>query len=340
MATQSLLLSSDPDVIGCLQHTLGELGIAAQVCGARDSALDLLGQRRFDPIIVDCDSFDADGAVLRSVRQSANNRDSIALGIISDDRHMRDVFGHGANFVLHKPMDYEEAGRILRTARSLVTRMRRHFLRCVIETLAYARIDGLNDRPMLLDVSEGGLALQTLEPLEQKRAFAVHFALPGEEEEFEAVAVAVWSDQSGRCGMRFVGMPPVHRERLKAWLQVNGADGVPEAAIDISLPAGGPRVHFPVQVSPVVHQLLTVLFDLGIVAASVSVFAAVAYVTAGAAPPPDKTAAATMLLACVAWLLYRYVFFGSLALTPGGHAAASVCDRVLAWHYNRKLQEE
>lgn len=336
MSTQSLLLCNDPEAIGVLRQTLSELGIDAEVCEARETALDVLERRRFDPIIVDCDQIDADGEVLRRVRESAANRDVIALGIIRDDTQVRDVYSNGANFVIRKPVSYEEAGVVLRTARSLVTRMRRRFLRCVVDTLAYAHIDGVDDRPMLLDISQGGMAIQALEPLEPRRAFAVHFALPGEDEEFEAVAVAAWSDTSGRCGLRFLGMAPVQRDRLKAWLEGNGASGPGEAPIDISLPIG-PSVHFPVQVSQAVHQSMGAVIDLVVVAFAVAVFVVIAYVFVGPATPPETTWSAIALMMCVAWLMYRYVFFGTVVMTPGGHAAASMCDRVVAWHYNRTV---
>ena len=339
MGTQSLVLCNDADVLGILRETLGELGIDAEVCDARETALDAVDRRRFDPIIIDCDAIDAEGAVLRRIRESVANRDAIALGIIRDDSQVRDVYSSGANFVIRKPVTYEEAGRVLRTARSLVSRMRRHFLRCVVDTLAYARIDGVDDRPMLLDISEGGLAIQALEPLEARRAFAVHFALPGESEEFEAVATAVWSDPSGRCGLRFLGMPPVHRQRLRQWLEQNGADGPGENPVDISLPAGGPRVHLPMHFSPAIHLLATVVVDLAIVSAAVAVFIAITYVAAGDVPLAGK-AEASLLLLGLGWTMYRYVFFGSLAMTPGGHAAAGICDRALAWYYNKAVASQ
>lgn len=339
MATQSLVLCNDADVLGVLRDTLGELGMDAEVCEARDVALDAVDRRRFDPIIVDCDTIDAEGEVLRRIRESAANRDVIALGIVRDDSQVRDVYSSGANFILRKPLTYEEAGRVLRTARSLVSRMRRHFLRCVIDTLAYVRVDGVDEKPMMLDISEGGLAIQALEPLEPRRAFAVQFALPGEKEEFEAVATAVWSDPSGRCGLRFLGMPPVHRQRLKQWLEHNGADGPGENPVDISLVTGGPHVHFPMRVSPAIHLLAAIIVDLAIVGAAVAVFIAITYLVAGSIPLANR-ASADLLLFCLGWLVYRYVFFGSLAMTPGGHAAAGACDRVLAWFYNRAVASE
>ena len=83
--------------------------------------------------------------------------------------------------------------------------------------------------------------------------------------------------------------------------------------------------------------MIATLFDLSMVCAAVGLFVGITWGFAGAAPPSDKTAAATALLMCLGWLMYRYVFFGTVAMTPGGHASASICDRVLAWHYNRTI---
>ena len=81
MATQSLLLCKDPEAVSVLRATLNDLGIDAEVCDAPETALDVLDRRRFDPIIIDCDTIDGDLAVMRKVRSSDTNRDAIALGI-------------------------------------------------------------------------------------------------------------------------------------------------------------------------------------------------------------------------------------------------------------------
>ena len=191
MATQALLLCRDPNVVGVLRPMLDELGLGPEVCSVPDSAVGLLQNRKYNPVIVDCEQMDSDGELLRCLRESAANRDSIALGIISDGAEVSDAFALGANLVIRKPVDTEEAGRILRTARSLVKRMRRRFLCHVLHTLAYARVDGLRDAPMLLDVGEGGVALQALDALEERRAYSLRFSLPGDPEEYEAVVSAV-----------------------------------------------------------------------------------------------------------------------------------------------------
>ncbi len=339
MATQSLLLSRDPGIVGVLCPMLNELGLDAEVCAAPAEAISLLGTRRFNPVIVDCSQRESGGYLLRTLRKSPETRDCIALGIVEQDAHLRDAFELGANLVLHKPLEAEETGRILRTARSLVTRMRRRFLRHVLHTLSYVRVDGVHDTPMLLDVSEGGLAIQALDPLEERRAFAIQFLLPDDPEPYEAVASAVWNDASGRAGLRFLGMPAAARERLRGWLSRRGADG--PADVDPEDVPNWPeeRVHFPVQLAPLMHFALSFIMDLMIVAAAVGLFGAISWVVTGEVAPGGAGITGGLLLGCVCWLLYRYVFFRSVSMTPGGHIVCAIADRVLAWMYNRKLAE-
>ncbi len=315
---------------------LDELGLGPEVCSLSDNACDLVQQRKFNPVIVDCDQMDADGEFLRRLRQSPANHDSIALGIIGRDLQLREAFARGANLVIRKPVDTQEAGRILRTARALATRMRRRFLRHVLHTLAYVRVDGLRDTPMLLDIGGGGLQIQALDPLEERRAFSIRFSLPGDPEEYEAVAAAVWNDASARVGLCFLGMPAATRRRLAAWLENHGAGGPADIAPGELPDWGAQQVRLPLQLAPVAHALCSAAVDLVIVAIAVGVFALISWAITGETPPNPGGGYAALLLGCVCWLLYRYVFFGTLSMTPGGHIAAALADRMMVWIYNRR----
>jgi CheY-like chemotaxis protein len=334
MATQALLLCRDPDIVGVLRPMLDELGLGAEVCSAPDNGLGLLKSRKYNPVIVDCDQMDSGGELLRSLRESSANRDSIALGIIRDGAEVSDAFALGANLVIRKPLDKEETGRILRTARSLVQRMRRRFLRHALHTLAYVHVDGVRDTPMLLDVGEGGLALQALDQLEERRAYSLRFSLPGDPEEFETVASPAWSDRSGRIGMRFMGMTAASRQRLRDWLGDHGVNG--PADVGEEADRFEEKVQFPLQLTPAACAVCGAVVDLLIVAAAVGVFGLVSWLITGEVPPAGGEVYAALLLGCVCWLLYRYVLFKGVSLTPGGRAAAAIADRALLWMYNRE----
>ena len=341
MASQSLLLSGDPDVLGILGPVLEELGLGTEVCTAPDSALSMIASRKFNPVIVDCAQIEAGGELLRKVRQSIANRDSLALGIITAETEATDVFAYGANLVLRKPLSTEETSRILRTACSLVSHMRRRFMRHVLHTLAYVHVDGILDTPMLLDVSEGGISVQALDTMEERRSFAIRFSLPGEAEPFESVASPVWNDSSGRVGLRFVGMASPARQRLRSWLEAHGVTGPPEAEQAEETPIIAPvvapeRVHFPLQLAPAAFTVLSIVFDCIVVALAVIVFGVVSSLVIGEWPSANVVKHGGLLLGCVCWVLYRYVFFGAITVTPGSRMATIVADWFTVWLYNRR----
>jgi CheY-like chemotaxis protein len=331
MATQSLLLCRDPDVIGLLRPILDDLGMGTEVCTERAQAAAVLRTQRFNPVIVDCEAIEGAPELLRSVRQSSPNKDSIALSIIANDTGLGDAFQMGANLVLRKPVSEGEARQVLRTAWALVTRMRRRFLRHVVHTLHYVEMEGVADTPMLLDIGEGGFSVQALEPLEQHQSYAVRFPLPGEDEDFYAVASVAWTDSSGRVGMRFLGMPAAVRQRLKGWLATHAEMGPPEAPrLDLSPEAMPDAVHsFPLRLAPAAQRLLSLSLDVGIVLTAVAVFGLICLLITGVSPRLDITASAGLLLASLCWLLYRHVFFAGAPVTPGSELARLIADRLI-----------
>ena len=78
MATQSLVVSRDPEILGVLRPLMSELGISFEVCDRIPSAIQRLSERKFDNVIVDCDEADSltDSGIhlLASLRQQANKQ--------------------------------------------------------------------------------------------------------------------------------------------------------------------------------------------------------------------------------------------------------------------------
>lgn len=77
------------------------------------------------------------------------------------------------------------------------------------------------DLSELLDLNEDGFAVHTAEPLEANRPVALTLDLPETGAYIHGHGVAVWSDTSGRGGVRFSDLSDTSRRLLHEWLFAN-----------------------------------------------------------------------------------------------------------------------
>src|ERR1035438_308104 len=102
---------------------------------------------------------------------------------------------------------------------------RRHALRQKVNTPAFASFDGVTGG-MVLDLSEEGMAMQALAPLESHSLVPLHLSLGEPTAYLETTGYVAWADALGRAGVRFSDLPDASRVRLREWLTVNaGARG-------------------------------------------------------------------------------------------------------------------
>ncbi len=102
---------------------------------------------------------------------------------------------------------------------------RRHALRHRAHSPAYAHLNAaLSDTPDLseiLDISEEGMSIQTSSPLEVERNLSLSLDLSETSTSILTAGQVVWSESSGRAGIRFARLSEESRQRLKEWLFVN-----------------------------------------------------------------------------------------------------------------------
>lgn len=97
---------------------------------------------------------------------------------------------------------------------------RRHCLRQKVNTPAFASFDGVTGG-MILDLSEEGMAMQTLAPLESQSLVPLHISLGEPAAYLETTGYVAWADALGRAGVRFSDLPEEARTRLRDWLTKN-----------------------------------------------------------------------------------------------------------------------
>src|ERR1700692_3736658 len=74
------------------------------------------------------------------------------------------------------------------------------------------------DLSELLDLNEGGFAVQTGEPMEINRAVTLCLELPETNSYVHGTGQVIWSDDTGRGGIRFSALPENSQRVLKEWL--------------------------------------------------------------------------------------------------------------------------
>ncbi len=103
---------------------------------------------------------------------------------------------------------------------------RRHSVRQKLHSPVYVSFNGpetgmVVDLSELLDLHEEGFAVQTSEPLEMNRAVTLCLDLPETKSYIHGSGQVIWSDATGRGGIRFSAISEKSRHVLQEWLFTN-----------------------------------------------------------------------------------------------------------------------
>jgi len=131
---------------------------------------------------------------------------------------------------------------------------RRRRVRHKIQTPAYATFaaepKGRKESTAILalheivDLSEDGIAIQCHTPLEANRPIDLCLDLAGSAEHIYTSGQVIWTNASGRTGLRFEELSPSSTFRLREWLFVNAMTGVATAE-EAKLAAASAAEHAP-----------------------------------------------------------------------------------------------
>jgi putative methionine-R-sulfoxide reductase with GAF domain len=107
-----------------------------------------------------------------------------------------------------------------------VTENHRKRVRHKVHTPAYASLNGNSggmvlDLNEILDISQDGMAIQTSPPLEVNRTVSLCLDLSETKTYIHTTGHVIWSDETGRTGIRFADMPEASVSHLKEWLFLN-----------------------------------------------------------------------------------------------------------------------
>lgn len=215
---EALLISSDAMAVRTLQQIFGDLSVETSLVGNVAEAVAVIGERRFDAIVIDCDTEGAE-EVLRVLRSNSLSRWVIALALASDPEASRAAFRMGVNFTLDKPLSITRTTRLLQTARGMMNIPRRRAPRVRVRCEAHAQIEGGgNFKGYGVDLSEGGIAIQGSTAVPANGRLRISFVLPRTDRSLHVDARVIWADQAGRAGLRFLNLTPSEQATLSRWV--------------------------------------------------------------------------------------------------------------------------
>ncbi len=227
----ALLVSNDAATIKQISASMQQLAMSAEVCFEVAPALDLLNRRKFEAVIVDLQLGQAK-AVLEKIRLSPSNRTAVLFTISDSDVDTAVAFKSGTNFVLRRPLSQASIDRSLRVAYGLIVRERRRYFRCPVEIPAEISGPGIAAiHGKTLNISEGGVAINSSLPLKPGVQVKVQFTLPDNESKFEAEATVCWSKE-GYLGFQFTSLSPQLTSELQTWLARRLEENLPQAVAD------------------------------------------------------------------------------------------------------------
>src|SRR5262250_2146808 len=120
MGYQALLFCPDDKTARTVTQVLSELEFAVEACIEPFAAVKKLMGTHFDAVVVDCDNEQNATLLFKSARNSTNNQTSLAVAVVEGQAGVAKAFRIGANLVLTKPINVEQAKGTLRVARGLL----------------------------------------------------------------------------------------------------------------------------------------------------------------------------------------------------------------------------
>jgi len=120
MGYQALLFCPDEKLARVVTQVFTDLEFSVEPVNEPFAAVKKLMAQRYDAIVVDCENEQNASLLFKSARNSSSNQSSLALALVLGQAGVAKAYRIGANLVLTKPINVEQAKGTLRVARGLL----------------------------------------------------------------------------------------------------------------------------------------------------------------------------------------------------------------------------
>lgn len=120
MGYQALLFCPDEKLARVVSQIFSELDFSIDAVHEPFAAVKKLMSQRYDAMVVDCENEQNASLLFKSARNSTSNQSSLAIALVEGQAGVAKSYRIGANLVLTKPINVEQAKGTLRVARGLL----------------------------------------------------------------------------------------------------------------------------------------------------------------------------------------------------------------------------
>jgi CheY-like chemotaxis protein len=239
MEVRALVSSTDNISASMLRRCLNSVGVMPEEGVRIEDVLSRVRRSRYEAVVVDL-TLPGATDLLRRLRSDPSSKNAVLFAMADNQHGVRESFQLGATFVLEKPLGLDRTLRCFRAAYGLIIGERRRYYRhriTVPVTILRSGGEQLNGRSV--DISSGGILLDTTTSVPENTQLKVHFKLPRISENMVIACEVIWS-QEGRLGLRFLRYSKNAKEELTNWLtqQIDREMGISgNPAVDMKIPA-------------------------------------------------------------------------------------------------------
>ena len=203
-----------------LRRLFRDLKIEVEHHSDPHSAIAELVRASFDCIIVDTDNAEGAALLLQTVKNLKVNKARLIIALATAQSAGHLGFGAGAHLLIYKPVSMDRLGLTIRAVRTLIARERRRGrVRVPLNVAATLSREGKSAAVLVVDLSEGGAAIRSNEPIPSSGPMTLQCWLPQSSYAFVAQAEVVWQSENGQSGIRFLNLSVDSRRLLTNWLK-------------------------------------------------------------------------------------------------------------------------
>ena len=222
---EGLVVANDLEVVNVFSRSLNEIGLKVEAHPDADSAVSALSRKKFDVVIVDCVAGAKGTEILKTVRWLPSNNKAVVVAVATGGAGMREAFASGADFVLSKPVQQEQATRTLWAGYGSMLRERRRYFRHRLDVPAEVQLESGEKTPArTLNISESGLAITADLKVRAGQKIWFSFTLPDTSLAISGSGQIVWTDARAQSGIHFEELKPQAVQELKNWLALKFLD--------------------------------------------------------------------------------------------------------------------